>query len=144
MVPKLAVGVVALTEANEVYLVGQYRYPTERYSWELIEGGGEDGEDTLSTAKRELKEEAGIEASKWELLASEVQLSNCYTSELAYLYLAQDLTTGESSPEATEELIVKKIELKIALQMAISGEISDALSIIGIFLANEKILNLGK
>ena len=52
---KLAVGVVAMNDENEIYLVGQYRYPTDGYSWEIIEGGGEEGETGLDTAKRELK-----------------------------------------------------------------------------------------
>ena len=62
---RIATGVVALTPDEEIYLIGQYRYPTEEYSWEIVEGGSDPGEDPLDTAKRELREEAGLVAAQW-------------------------------------------------------------------------------
>ena len=62
-----AVGVLPV-EDGHVYLVGQYRYPLERYSWEIPEGGCPEDEDPLQAARRELKEETGLEATRWEKL----------------------------------------------------------------------------
>ncbi len=129
---RLAVGVIALTPSNEIYIVGQWRYPLSRYSWEIIEGGGDPNEDGLLTAKRELKEEAGLVAAKWSPLGGEVHLSNCFSSERAIFFVAEDLTEVEAEPEGTEELEIRKIKFSEALAMVDSGEITDAMSIIAL------------
>ena len=63
-----AVGILAIDKQQNIYLVGQYRYAVDAYSWEIPEGGGEKGEDPLISAKRELSEECGIEARDWRLI----------------------------------------------------------------------------
>src|SRR5687767_10265505 len=65
----LAIGVIPIDENGNTWIVGQYRYPLDEYSWEIIEGGGKLGVDPLVSAKRELLEEAGIIAEEWELIA---------------------------------------------------------------------------
>lgn len=137
---KVATGVVALTEANEVYLVGQYRYTTKNYSWELIEGGAGEGEDPLAAAQRELREEAGLIASEWQSLGEEIHTSNCLTAEVAKIYIARGLTQTAPDPDPTEVLQVKKVPFAEALRMVDDGEIKDAVSIIGIFRA-ARLLN---
>jgi len=132
--PRVATGVVALTDNNEIYLVGQYRYTTDCYSWEIIEGGAEPNETPLEAAKRELKEESGLIAKSWQQLGGEIHLSNCISSEVCYLFLAKNLTQLESTPDGTEKLKVKKIPLEEALSLVRSGDIQDAASIIGILL----------
>jgi len=132
---RIATGVVALTEANEVVLVGQYRYPTEQYSWEIIEGGAEEGELPLEAIKRELKEEAGLIANSWQQLGPEVQLSNCISSELAVFFIARDLTETEASPDGTEVLQTKTVSFDECMSLVESGEINDAMSIIGLHRA---------
>jgi 8-oxo-dGTP pyrophosphatase MutT (NUDIX family) len=129
---RLAVGVIALTPQMETYLVGQWRYPLNKYSWEIIEGGGDLNEDGLITAKRELKEEAGLVAKKWRALGGEVHLSNCFSSERAVFFVAEDLEQLEAEPEGTEELEIRKIKFLDALAMVDSGEITDAMSIIAL------------
>ena len=129
---RLAVGVVALTEDNCVYMVGQHRYPNDIYSWEIPEGGAEDGESPLEAAQRELVEETGITASSWEPLGGEVHLSNCFTSERAFIFLARGLTRGSSAPDETELLAIKKMALSDAIQMAEKGERQDGLSMIAL------------
>ncbi len=129
---KIAVGVAAVTPAHELYLVGQFRYPHQCYSWELIEGGVEHGENPLAGIQRELQEEAGLRANRWSPLGSEIHLSNCISSEIALLYLAQDLTPVPNNPDATEVLTVRKVPFQVALKMVQQGEIRDAMSIIGI------------
>jgi 8-oxo-dGTP pyrophosphatase MutT (NUDIX family) len=126
------VGVVALTDDNQIYLVGQYRYPVDEYSWEIPEGGSEVGEDPMETAKRELREETGVEAERWELLGGEILLSNCFSNERGYLYLAQGLRQGLSEPDHTEELQVKKLPFAQCLAMVERGEIKDSLTVIAV------------
>lgn len=135
-----AMAVVALTEEREIYLVGQYRYTIDRYSWEVIEGGAHEGEDLLDAAKRELLEEAGLSAERWEELGGEIHLSNSITAEVGKIYVAQGLSLGTSKPDSTEVLKVRKVPLAEAVRMCISGEITDSLSIIAILLLERKLL----
>jgi len=100
---KPAIGVVPLTKDLQTYLVGQYRYTLDTYSWEIPEGGGDDNEAVLDGAKRELKEETGLIASSWTFLDT-LYTSNSFTDEVAHLFLAQDLTQGKAQPDHTEEL----------------------------------------
>lgn len=134
---RLALGVVALTPQREVYLVGQYRYPTEMYSWEIIEGGGEENEPALEGIKRELQEEAGLIASDWQPLGEEIHLSNCISSERALLFLAQGLSETTASPDPTEVLQIKKLPLDECLRWIDEGKIKDAMSIIGLHRVSE-------
>ncbi|HEX8749453.1 MAG TPA: NUDIX hydrolase [Pyrinomonadaceae bacterium] len=122
-----AVGVLAIEEDDSIYLVGQYRYTLERYSWEIPEGGCAENEEPLSAAKRELEEETGLSASHWERLG-EAYLSNSVTDELAVWYVAKGLTQGEHNPEGTEVLRLKRVPFSRALEMVLAGEITDALS----------------
>ncbi len=140
---RIATGIVALTEDKQVYLVGQYRYPTKHYSWEIIEGGSEDNQNALDTARRELKEEAGLEAEKWLQLGEEFHLSNCFTSEVGYIFLATDLKEVGAEPEGTEVLQVKKVPFEDAIKMVDSGEIKDGVSIVGLLRA-ERFLKKGE
>ena len=126
----LAVGVLAV-EDEALYLVGQYRYTLERYSWEIPEGGCPAGEDPLEAAKRELAEETGLRARRWSKLGG-AYLSNSATDELAVWYLAEELEHGEPRPDGTERLLVRRVGLKDALEMTSSGEITDALSMLAV------------
>lgn len=125
-----AVGILAL-EGDDIYLVGQYRYTLEMYSWEIPEGGCSEGEDPLAAAQRELEEETGLRARVWVKLG-EAYLSNSVSDEFAIWFLASDLTQGANRPEGTEQLRVRRIEFKEALRMARAGEITDALSLLAI------------
>jgi len=126
----IAIGILALEEGF-VYLVGQYRYPLDRYSWEIPEGGCEEGEDPLEAAQRELEEETGLRAGRWERMG-EAHLSNSVTDEYAIWFLATELTAGNRNPEGTEELVVARVSLEQAWDMVSRGEITDALSALAI------------
>ena len=126
----LAVGVLAVEEGS-LYLVGQYRYPLGRYSWEIPEGGCPEGEDPLQAARRELAEETGLRAGRWTLMG-EAHLSNSVSDERAVWFLAEELEQGERHPEGTERLLVRRVGLKEALEMVNSGEITDAMSMLAI------------
>jgi 8-oxo-dGTP pyrophosphatase MutT (NUDIX family) len=132
---KVATGVVALTEAREVYLVGQYRYATKEYSWEIIEGAANEGEAPVDAVRRELLEEAGVLAESFVPLGGEVHLTNSHSSEQAYLFMATGLTRTDSSPDPTEVLEIRTVPLETCVKMVLEGEIKDAMSIIGILRA---------
>jgi 8-oxo-dGTP pyrophosphatase MutT (NUDIX family) len=126
----IAIGILALDD-DYIYLVGQYRYPLEQYSWEIPEGGCPEGEDPLDAAQRELEEETGLRAEVWEKLG-EAHLSNSVSDELAIWFLATGLTQGEHRPEGTEKLKIRRLAFGEALDMALTGEITDALSLLAI------------
>lgn len=132
---RVATGVVALTEDRHIYLVGQWRYPLERYSWEIVEGGADEGEAPDDAIKRELREEAGLVAGRWQRLGAELHLSNCFTDEVALLYLAEDLEFVGDDPDETEELTIRKLPFDEAVRMVHDGEITDAMSVVAILRA---------
>jgi 8-oxo-dGTP pyrophosphatase MutT (NUDIX family) len=123
-----AIGVVALDENQNIYLVGQYRFPLNKYSWELPEGGGPLESSPLDSAKRELLEETGLKASKWTEI-QRMYLSNSVCDEEAIIYLAQNLEHFEAEPEETEQLVIRKIPFAEVYQMVCSGEITDAITV---------------
>jgi 8-oxo-dGTP pyrophosphatase MutT (NUDIX family) len=127
----IAISIVPIDSEGFTYLVGQYRYTLNSYSWEVPEGGCsiESGESTLDAAKRELLEETGLVASKWTQLG-EVYLSNSVSDEKAIMYVAQNLSQHQACPEETEQLKIRRIPLKEAIEMAKNGEITDALSVL--------------
>lgn len=127
----IAVGVVPIDEYENTWLVGQYRFPLNEYSWEIPEGGCPDGEEVLETAKRELKEETGLIAQNWSLI-SKLHTSNSVCNEVAYIFLAEHIIQSESQPEDTEQLQVKKVSLKEALDMVLADKITDSMSVAGI------------
>lgn len=127
----IAVGALALDEEFNTYLVGQYRFPLDRYSWEIPEGGGAFGVDPVDSAKRELLEETGLVASDWTQIV-EMHLSNSVSDEYAVIYLARGLSQETACPEETEQLQVKKLPFEEAYQMVERGEITDSMSVAAI------------
>ena len=127
----LAIGIIPLDEENNTWLIGQYRYPLDQYSWEICEGGGPIDASPLESAQRELLEEMGIKANEWkELLRS--HLSNSVSDELGILYIAKDLSYHTPEPEDGEVLQLKKLPFEEAYQMVMNGTITDSLSVAGI------------
>ena len=124
----IAVGVVPITPDMHTYLVGQFRFTLDAYSWEIPEGGCPEGTDPLQTAIRELKEETGLVAEKYKELMR-IHLSNSVSDELAIIYLATELILQDAEPEETEALQIKKVSLSDAYSMVAAGTITDAMSV---------------
>lgn len=100
------VNVVALTERDEVVLIRQYRHGVEAVHYE-IPAGSTDPEDTSmeEAARRELQEETGYTGGRWSLLAT-LSANPALQNNLVYTFLAEGVTPGASSPEASEEITV--------------------------------------
>ena len=126
-----AIGIVPIDEDGNTWLVGQYRYTLDEYSWEIPMGGGPENEDILEAAKRELKEETGLIASEWQNILK-IHTSNSVTDEEGFIFLAKGLEQGETEFEETEKLEIKKLPFIEAVQMVMNGEITDSLSIAGL------------
>ena len=127
----IAIGVIPLDENDNTWLVGQYRYVPDCYSWEIPMGGGPLNIDPLESAKRELKEETGLTATRWEELMH-LHTSNSVTDERGIVYVAKGLTEGETEFEETEDLKVIKLPLEEAVQRVMDGEITDSVSVAGL------------
>jgi 8-oxo-dGTP pyrophosphatase MutT (NUDIX family) len=127
----IAVGIIPLDEELNTWLVGQYRYPLDNYSWEIPEGGGKLKVAPLQSAKRELKEETGIEANEWKLIQT-IHTSNSVADEIAHIYLARGLHHFAANPDEDEVLKVKKVPFSEAVSMVADNRITDSMSVAGI------------
>jgi len=127
----LAIGVVVLDDELNTYLVGQFRFTLNEYSWEIPEGGGPLDIDPLESAKRELLEETGLVANDWSPILK-MHLSNSVTDEYSIIYLARQVEQHAAMPEETEQLVIKKLPFEEAWQMVEKGLITDAMSVAAI------------
>ncbi|KAF0179740.1 MAG: NUDIX hydrolase [Hyphomonadaceae bacterium] len=132
---KLAVGVLPVTDEGQVHLVGQWRVPLSRYSWEMPEGGCEAGEDPLDCARRELEEEAGVRALRLEPIVK-MDLSNSVTDEQAICYLATGLFPGVHAPEPVEVLRNRLVPFREVLADVAAGRIMDAMTVAAVLRAH--------
>ena len=126
-----AIGIVPLDDELNTWLVGQFRFPLNQYSWEIPEGGGPLNTEPLQSAQRELLEETGLVAQQWQLIQT-MHLSNSVSDELSLLYVARELTQHEAEPEETEQLQIKKFPFEEVYQMVQSGQITDSMSVAAI------------
>jgi 8-oxo-dGTP pyrophosphatase MutT (NUDIX family) len=138
----LAIGILPLDKDYNTWIVGQYRYPINQYSWEIPEGGGVRGVAPLVSAKRELLEETGITANKWTKI-QEMYLSNSASDEFCILYIAQDITFGKAHPDDDEQLEIRKLPFDELYKMVESGEITDSLTV-AIVLKTKLLMLKGK
>jgi len=137
-----AIGIIPLDVNYNTWLVGQYRFPLQQYSWEICEGGGLHQVDVLVSAQRELKEELGIVANSWIKLL-DMHLSNSVSDEMGIIYIAKELSYFEPEPEEGEVLQIKKLPFAEVYKMVMNGEITDSLSVAGI-LKTKLLIDQGK
>ena len=123
-----AIGIVPFDDEGNTWLVGQYRYTLNEYSWEIPMGGCPKGEEPVNAAKRELAEETGLRASKWQQI-QKLHTSNSITDECGLVFLAKGLQQGEMAHDETEDITVKKLPLIEAVKWAREGKITDAISV---------------
>ncbi|MGI9338210.1 MAG: NUDIX domain-containing protein [Gammaproteobacteria bacterium] len=128
-----AVIIAPMTDDNTILLEWQYRYATGRHLWELPAGKLDDGEAPLTAARRELLEETGYVARRWDF-AADLDVCVGYSDERARLFIARDLTYRGHAGEPDEFLHIVKIPLERAAKMMTSGAITDAKTIIGLML----------
>jgi 8-oxo-dGTP pyrophosphatase MutT (NUDIX family) len=126
-----AAGVAVLDDADRVLLVGQHRYALDLYSWEIPEGGVPAGESALDGARRELREETGVEATDWRELVR-FHLSNSITDEAGAVFAARAHRHGSAAPDPTEELAIRWVPFDEAMAMIAEGGISDAMTIMAL------------
>ncbi len=136
-----AIGIIPIDHEGNTWLVGQWRYPLNEWSWEIPEGGGPIESDPLESAKRELKEETGLTAKNWEMI-QRAHLSNSVSDEEGFIFLAKDLEQGPHDREETEaDMVVRKLPFNEAHQMVLDGRITDSLSVMAILrVANQRWL----
>jgi 8-oxo-dGTP pyrophosphatase MutT (NUDIX family) len=139
----LAIGILPLDEEGNTWLVGQYRYPLNQYSWEIPEGGGDLLVPPVESAQRELREETGLVAREWTLI-QELHLSNSVSDERALLYLARQLEQHEAMPEETEQLVVRRLPFEEAYRMVENGTITDSMSVAAILKVKLMLNTLNK
>ena len=138
---KGGIGVVPVAYDKKIVIVGQYRYAPDVYSWEIPKGAFSkfgSKEDPLVTAKRELEEETGITAGKWQKITMVHTLLGS-ANDKVYLFLARDLKLGKPHPEKTETINIRRVSFKMFFEMVKKEEITDATSIVAVALA-EKLL----
>lgn len=128
----LAVGIVPVDDDDHTWLVGQYRYALDEYSWEIPAGGCPQGESVENTARRELTEETGLLCSTLTPLFSGVRLSNSVTNETAFCFVATDLSSGVAVPDDTEELALRRLPVDAAIDLVLNGTITDAFSVMAL------------
>jgi 8-oxo-dGTP pyrophosphatase MutT (NUDIX family) len=126
-----ALGIIPLDAHGDTWIVGQYRYPHRAYSWEIPEGGGPHAIDPLLSAQRELGEEVGLVAQRWDLIL-EMDLSNSVTDERCSIYLARELSACPRQPDETEELAVQKIPFAELYRGVAAGDYRDSLTVAGV------------
>lgn len=132
----VAIGILPIEPNGYTWLVGQYRYATGHYSWEIPEGGGPLHTPLLESAQRELLEETGLRAKEWIPLL-DMHLSNSVSDEYGVVYIARGLMPGEARPEETELLELRHLPFDEAVEMVLRGEITDSLSVAALLKANE-------
>jgi 8-oxo-dGTP pyrophosphatase MutT (NUDIX family) len=123
-----AIAIVPLDNDGNTWLVGQERYTLGSYTWELPMGGAADGEEPIDAARRELKEDTGLTASRWSQILR-LHVSNSITDEEGFVFVAQTLEEGEPDFDETEDLQIRKLPLADAVAMIGRGEITDAISV---------------
>jgi ADP-ribose pyrophosphatase len=133
--------VVPLCDNSEVILVRQYRYPHNKFILELPAGKLEPGEDPLRAAQRELQEETGYTADKYDKLTTMFTTPG-FCDEVLHIYLATGLKKseyGQNLDEGEQSLTVEFIPLSAVVEMIVRGEIGDSKTIAGILLTERKL-----
>lgn len=126
------VAVVAMNAETEICLLRQYRHAVDGWIWEIPAGKREPDEHHRVTAKRELVEEAGVDAQTWSYLGKTISSPGIFT-EVIHLYLATDLIPAQQQLEEIEVLEVHWLPLQQVMSMVKAGQIEDAKTLVALF-----------
>ncbi len=137
-----ATAIIPLLNESRVLLLKQYRHALKEYIWEIPAGTLDPQESVINCAKRELIEETGYSANQWQKLA-EITPVPGYSDERIHIYLATDLQPAEQNLDKDEIINVHEVEFSKAIEMIKRGEIQDAKSITGLFLAFNRLKENG-
>ena len=135
---------LAVFPDHQIILIHQHRYPLDKFIWELPAGKLHHNEDPLHCAKRELEEETGYRATRWEKITS-MYTTPGFCSEILHIYLARDLSPcadGRKLEEGEETMTMKILPMQEAIAMIERQEITDGKTICGILLG-ERLLREG-
>lgn len=130
--------IVAIDDRHRVCLLRQFRPAAGGWVWELPAGRLEHGEPPSLTAKRELVEEAGREAADWQELGPMLSSPGVF-DERIHLYLARSLTEVPQRHEPYEVLEPHWVDLPVALARALSGELQDSKTVVGLLRAAARL-----
>lgn len=130
-----AAAIIPFLDDTRIVLLRQYRHALKRYIWEVPAGTLDPQEEIISCAKRELTEETGYSAGQWHQLGEIIPLPG-YSDERIHIFLAADLQSADRHLDADEVIHVQEVDFFKALAMIGDGEIQDAKSIVGLFLAS--------
>jgi ADP-ribose pyrophosphatase len=130
-----AAAMVPFLDDNRILLLKQYRHALKKYIWEIPAGTLDPREEIIDCARRELVEETGYSAGQWHRLG-EITPVPGYSDERIHIYLAGELQPAAQDLDADEVIQVQKVDFKKALEMIGSGQIQDAKSIAGLFMAS--------
>jgi 8-oxo-dGTP pyrophosphatase MutT (NUDIX family) len=135
------VAVVPIDDQGNVYLVRQWRYPWRRNSWEIPSGGAEPGEAPLEAAQRELGEEVGLQASRWESMAG--GHSSATLTGQWHFFIARGLqavNTGRHQRDGAEQdMLARRVPLADAIDAALDGRIEHGMSVVGLLRAARRL-----
>ncbi len=131
-----AVAILPIEANGDVWLIGQWRRPTDSWSWEIPEGGVPYDEDLEIGARRELEEEAGVTAGSL-IKVLEFDVSNSICDEVGYSYIAYDLSLGQCAPDPTEILSLRRLHFTELLVEIDTGLIRDALTLVTVMRAHQ-------
>jgi len=130
-----ATAVIPFLDDKRIVLLKQYRHALKKYIWEVPAGTRDPREEIISCAKRELIEETGYSAGQWHRLG-EITPVPGYSNERIHIFLATGLQPADQNLDADEVIEVQAVDFLKAIEMIGDGEIQDAKSIAGLFLAS--------
>jgi ADP-ribose pyrophosphatase len=130
-----AAAMIPFLDDSRIVLLKQYRHALKKHIWEIPAGTLDPQEKIISCAKRELIEETGYSANRWQRLG-EITPVPGYSDERIHIYLATELQPADQNLDADEVIQVQEVEFKDALDMIGNGEIQDAKSIAGLLMAS--------
>ncbi|MGC2596840.1 MAG: NUDIX hydrolase [Nitrososphaeraceae archaeon] len=125
-----SVGIIPITDTNEIFLVLQYRHAIGKTLLEIPAGKIERGESPEQAAVREMTEEIGHSGNVFPFI--QLYLAPGYDTELMYVFIARDLKIEKAIADDNERIIVKRLKITEAIDKALNGEIVDSKTVASI------------